>query len=67
MKRPTHLYVVQLPQEQQDYIKRALNRMLYRNGYKGREHKELLDNAMSEKVCNLSDAINLRKFYKKFY
>ena len=60
------MYICQLPKEQQAYIKRAISRKLYKLGYKGVEHKEILQNGMDSKLCDISDTVNLDKFYKKF-
>lgn len=61
-----NLYVCQLPQNQQLYIQRSISRKLYQLGYKGSEHKEILQNGMDSKLSDISDTIDLGKFYKKF-
>ena len=60
------MYICQLPDNQQLYIKRAISCKLYQLGYKGVEHKEILQNGMDSKICDISDAINLDKFYMRF-
>ena len=60
------MYICQLSDEQQAYIKRSINRKLYQLGYKGIEHKEILQNGLDGKLCDLSDTIDMGKFYKKF-
>ena len=60
------MYICQLPQEQQAYIKRSISRKLYKLGYKGIEHKEILQNGMDSKLCDIEDTIDLGKYYKKF-
>lgn len=60
------MYICQLPEEQQLYIKRSISRKLYQLGYKGAKHKEILQNGMDSKLSDISDTINLSKFYKKF-
>ena len=60
------MYICQLSDEQQLYLKRAISRKLYQLGYKGVEHKEILQDGMGSKLCDLIDTVNLDKFYKKF-
>lgn len=60
------MYICQLPQDQQAYIQKAISRKLYQLGYKGTKHKEILQNGMDSKVCDISDTIDLGRFYKKF-
>ena len=60
------MYICQLSDEQQDYLKRSISRKLYQLGYNGAEHKEILQNGLDSKLCDISDTINLDKFYKKF-
>lgn len=60
------MYICQLPNEQQAYIKHSISRKLYQLGYKGIEHKEILQNGMDGKICDIEDTIDLGKFYKKF-
>ena len=60
------MYICQLSDIQQAYIQRAISRKLYQLGYKGIEHKEILQNGMDSKICDIEDTIDLDKFYKKF-
>ena len=60
------MYICQLPKEQQAYIKRAISRKLYQLGYKGAEHKEILQNGMDSKLCDITDMIDLMRYYRKF-
>ena len=60
------MYICQLSDEQQDYLKRSISRKLYRLGYKGAEHKEILQNGLDSKLCDITDTIDLDKYYKKF-
>ena len=60
------MYICQLSEEQQSYIKRAISRKLYQLGYKGAEHKEILQNGMDSKLCDVSDTIDLMGYYRKF-
>lgn len=60
------MYICQLSDIQQSYIKRSISRKLYQLGYKGIEHKEILQNGMDGKICDIEDTINLDKYYKKF-
>ena len=60
------MYICQLPDEQQLYIKRAISRKLYSLGYKGAEHKEILQNGMDSKICDITDTIDLMGYYRKF-
>ena len=60
------MYICQLPQDQQSYIKSAISRKLYQLGYKGAEHKEILQDGMGSKLSDINDTINLSMFYKKF-
>ena len=60
------MYICQLSDEQQSYIKRSISRKLYQLGYKGIEHKEILQNGMDGKLSDLSDTIDMGKYYKKF-
>ena len=60
------MYICQLSDEQQAYIKRAISRKLYQLGYKGAEHKEILQNGMDSKLCDITDTIDLRGYYRKF-
>lgn len=60
------MYICQLPENQQSYIQKAISRKLYQLGYKGAEHKEILQDGMGSKICDINDTINLSKFYKKF-
>ena len=60
------MYICQLSDEQQSYIKRAISRKLYQLGYKGAEHKEILQNGIDSKLCDVSDTIDLMGYYRKF-
>ena len=60
------MYICQLSDEQQAYLKRAISRKLYQLGYKGIEHKEILQSGLDGKLCDLTDTIDLEKYYKKF-
>ena len=60
------MYICQLPQDQQSYIKSAISRKLYQLGYKGAEHKEILQNGMDSKLCDITDTIDLSGYYRKF-
>lgn len=61
----SQVYICQLPQIEQDYLRRKVSRELYKCDIKGNEHKVALESAMSCKVNDLDD-LGLRRFYKKF-
>ena len=60
------MYICQLSEEQQSYIKRAISRKLYQLGYNGAEHKEILQNGMDSKLCDITDTIDLMGYYRTF-
>ena len=60
------MYICQLSDEQQLYIKRSISRKLYQLGYKGAEHKEILQNGMDSKICDITDMVDLMGYYRKF-
>ena len=60
------MYICQLSDEQQSYIQNSISRKLYQLGYKGIEHKEILQNGMDGKICDIEDTIDLGKYYRKF-
>lgn len=64
----THLYVAELPQEQQDYIEAELTEVIKECFYLTETEKEdAIESGMCEKLCNLSDAIDLVAFENSFY
>lgn len=55
----TLLYVCQLSQSSQDYIKESVLKTL--SDYTQEEQMEIIENVMSDRICNVVEIINMKK------
>jgi hypothetical protein len=62
----TTIFVIQLPKEVQEEIRKMVWNALWDNGYRGDELESLVDNAMCERLCNLSDVVDLKILSNKY-
>lgn len=58
----TTIFICQLPQEKQKAIEKAIKDFLYIYGYSGKELQEVSDNAMSCRLCDIAENINIYEF-----
>jgi hypothetical protein len=62
----TTIFVIQLPKEVQEEIRKMVWNALWDNGYRGDELESLVDNAMCDRLCNLSDVVDLKILSNKY-
>jgi hypothetical protein len=62
----TTIFVIQLPKEVQEEIRKMVWNALWDNGYRGDELESLVDNAMCERLCNLSEIVDLKILSNKY-
>lgn len=58
----TTIFICQLPTDKQKQIEKAIKDFLYIYGYRGQELKEVTKNAMSSRLCDISENINIYEF-----
>lgn len=58
----TTIFICQLPQDKQKAIEKAVIEFLYLYGYRGQELKEVTKNAMSSRLCDIEENINVIEF-----
>ena len=57
----TTIFVIQLPKEVQEEIRKMVWNALWDDGYRGDELESLVDNAVCDRLCNLSEIVLKRK------
>jgi hypothetical protein len=62
----TTIFVIQLPKEVQEEIRKMVWNALWDNGYRGDELESLVDNAMCDRLCNLSEIVDLKILSNKY-
>ena len=62
----TTVFVVQLPKEVQEEIRKMVWDTLWDDGYRGDELESLVDNAVCDRLCNLSEIINIEELNNKY-
>lgn len=62
----TTIFVIQLPKEVQEEIRKMVWNALWDNGYRGDELESLVDNAVCDRLCNLSDVVDLKILSNKY-
>ena len=53
------LYVCQLSDEVQEYIRLNVEKVLIEGGYNQSERAEILEDAMNERLCNISHVLDM--------
>ena len=62
----TTIFVSQLPKEAQEDIKNTVYNTLLFDGYRGKALSLIVSNAMCERLCNLSDIVDLETLSNKY-
>ena len=62
----TTIFVVQLPKEVQEEIRKIVWNALWDDGYRGDELESLVDNAVCDRLCNLSEIVNIEELNNKY-
>ena len=62
----TTIFVAQLPKEVQEDIKKTVYNTLLFDGYRGKALNLIVGNAMCERLCNLSDVVDLETLNNKY-
>lgn len=62
----TTIFVIQLPKEVQEEIRKMVWNALWDDGYRGDELENLVDNAVCDRLCNLSEIVNIEELNNKY-
>ena len=62
----TTIFVVQLPRDVQEEIRKMVWNALWDDGYRGDELESLVDNAVCDRLCNLSEIVNIEELNNKY-
>ena len=62
----TTIFVIQLPKEVQEEIRKMVWNALWDDGYRGDELESLVDNAVCDRLCNLSEVVNIEELNNKY-
>ena len=62
----TTIFVIQLPKEVQEEIRKMVWNALWDDGYRGDELEILVDNAVCDRLCNLSEIVNIEELNNKY-
>ena len=62
----TTIFVIQLPREIQEEIRKMVWDALWDDGYRGDELESLVDNAVCDRLCNLSEIVNIEELNNKY-
>ena len=62
----TTIFVIQLPKEVQEEIRKIVWDVLWDDGYRGDELESLVDNTMCDRLCNLSDVVDIEALNNKY-
>ena len=62
----TTIFVSQLPKEAQEDIKKTVYNTLLFNGYRGKALDSIVSNSMCERLCNLSDVVDIEALNNKY-
>ena len=60
------IFVAQLPKEAQEDIKKTVYNTLLFDGYRGKALDSIVSNAMCERLCNLSDVVDIEALNNKY-
>ena len=60
------LYVCQLSEEMQEWIRTSVEQVLIQEGYNNVERAEILENVMSERLCNIEHVLNMDEMEKLY-
>ena len=60
------LYVCQLSDELQEWIRTSVEQVLIQEGYNDVERAEILENVMSERLCNIEHVLNMDEMEKLY-
>ena len=60
------LYVCQLSDELQEWIRTSVEQVLIQEGYNNVERAEILENVMSERLCNIEHVLNMDEMEKLY-
>lgn len=61
----TTIFIAQLNDEKQEKIKKLIIEVLTEEGYQAEEIKEIVSNAMNDRLCNLEDFIDITPFLSR--
>ena len=65
MKKSTKtIYICELSEQTQNEIKKHILQFLGKEGYTKEEQKEICDNAMSGRLCDIEENIDITKYIK---
>jgi len=56
------IFICQLPKDKQDKIRKLVIDYLTNEGYNEKQISETVENAMDDRLCNLSDCIDINQF-----
>ena len=62
----TTIFVTQLPEEAQKDIKKTVYNTLLFDGYREKALDSIVGNAMCERLCNLSDVVDIEALNNKY-
>ena len=62
----TTIFVSQLPKPVQEDIKKTVYNTLLFDGYRGKALDSIVGNAMCERLCNLSEIVNIEELNNKY-
>ena len=62
----TTIFVTQLPKPAQEDIKKTVYNTLLFDGYRGKALDSIVGNAMCERLCNLSDVVDIEALNNKY-
>ena len=63
----TTIFVSQLPKLAQEDIKKTVYNALLLDGYHGKALDSIVGNAMCERLCNLSDVVDIEALNNKYH
>ena len=64
MKSTKTIYICELSEQTQNEIKKHILQFLENEGYTKEEQKEICDNAMSGRLCDIEENIDITKYIK---
>ena len=62
----TTIFVVQLSKKVQEEIRKMVWKALWDDGYRGDELENLVNNAVCDRLCNLSEIVNIEELNNKY-
>ena len=60
------LYVCQLSDELQEWIRTSVEQVLIQEGYNDVERAEIMENAMSERLCNVEHVLDMKEMERLY-